>query len=104
MPDYRAYVLGPDTSCRILALLRHADRFSQCPLLGEDRKCSAHCQNDAIDPKATIRDTGNRAALTIAIVAISSIENVARPGRSVFRLKRVAPGSVMDMVQRLRMV
>ena len=36
-----------------LALLRHAGRFSQCPLLGEDRKCSAHCQNDAIDPTET---------------------------------------------------
>ena len=35
----------------ILARLRHADCFSQCPLLEEDRKGSAHGQNDAIDPK-----------------------------------------------------
>jgi len=26
-------------ACLHLALLRHADRFSQCPLLGEERKC-----------------------------------------------------------------
>ena len=35
----------------LLARLRHADCFSQCPLLEEDRKGSAHGQNDAIDPK-----------------------------------------------------
>ena len=27
--------------------LRHADRVSLCPLLGEDRKCSAHGQRGA---------------------------------------------------------
>ena len=35
-------------------VLRHADLFSQCPLLGEDQKCSAYSQNDAIDPTRTL--------------------------------------------------
>jgi hypothetical protein len=46
-------VIEQERRLPLLARLRHADCFSQCPLLEEDRKCSAHGQNDAIDPCET---------------------------------------------------
>ena len=45
--EQRSYLLR--CIWQLLALLRHADRFSQCPLSGEDRKCTKHGQNDAIE-------------------------------------------------------
>jgi hypothetical protein len=38
----------------VLARLRHANRLGNCPLMGEDRRCPAHDQNDAFDPSPTL--------------------------------------------------
>jgi hypothetical protein len=46
----------------LLAPLRHANRFRNCPLIGVDRKWRVCGQNDAIDPTETSAGLKSRGA------------------------------------------
>ena len=59
---------------------KRTDCSSQCPLLREDRKCSAHGQNDAIDRAPRGRELSVREGLTRIIVDWSGSWQAARPG------------------------
>jgi hypothetical protein len=64
-----------------LAQMRSANRLGNCPLIGEDRKSSAHPQNDVMDPK---RHRGKRPGLEAMMKAVNAKEYLAvtrRPTR-----------------------